>query len=323
MTKILIVAEHDNGKLKKYSAELASLAAGLIDGGGALAAIAIGDGAAAVAGELGKYGVTKLFVAEGSDLKRYSAEVYSKILCDLISSEAIDIALSTSSVMGRDMMARAAMIKGVGCAVDCIDLSFDGAVLIAKRPIFGGKVIANLKLTSQIQMATVRSNIYPLKIKSDVVAEVVKLSYSIGESRAVTRDVVCTDIGMKDISEADRIVAGGRGMGSKDGFNILKELADAIGGSVGASRSAVDAGYISHDHQVGQTGKTVNPSIYFACGISGAIQHLAGMRTSKIIVAINKDPEATIFSKADYGIVGDLFEIVPKLTESFRRLLSE
>jgi len=324
MSNILIVAEHANGKLKKYSIELAGKASELAKSlGGNVTAVLIGEGAKNLTSELGHYGVSKVIAASHSDLNRYSGEGYTKVLSDIIASEKPAVVLGTASTLGKDLLARTAMRVGAGLATDCIDLKVENGKLTARRPVYAGKAVIDVKFEGVVQMATVRPNTFPVPERQSDSPTITEFSAQPGEIRARVKDVVEAEVGMLDLTEADRIVSGGRAMGSADNFKIIKELAGAIGASVGASRAAVDAGFASHDHQVGQTGKTVNPTLYIACGISGAIQHLAGMRTSKVIVAINKDPEAPIFTKADYGIVGDLFKVIPILTEKFRKLLQE
>ena len=210
----------------------------------------------------------------------------------------------------------------VGNFAYCTDLKIDSGNLIATRPIFAGKAFVDVRFETPIQMATARPNSFIPK-ETGGTATVVAKNIEPGELRAVMKEIVKGKSDKVDLTEAPIIVSGGRAMQTGDNFKILQELADVLGATVGASRAAVDSGYVPHDMQVGQTGKTVNPNLYIACGISGAIQHLAGMRTSKVIVAINKDAEAPIFTKADYGIVGDLFQIIPLLTQEFKRVLAE
>lgn len=324
MADILIVAEHANGKIKKYSFELASKASELAkELKGTVTALLIGEGAEAQAGELGHYGASKVITASHAELKYYTPEGYSKVLSDVIAQEKPAVVLGTASSTGKDLLARTAMRLGVGLASDCVDMSVSNGKLLVSRPVYAGKAIIEAVPEGIPQMATSRPNTYPVPAPQSDSPSVVAFQTDPGRIKARVKEVVESEAGMLDLTEAERIVSGGRAMGSADNFKLIKELAKAIGATVGASRAAVDAGFASHDHQVGQTGKTVNPTLYIACGISGAIQHLAGMRTSKVIVAVNKDPEAPIFSKADYGIVGDLFKVVPVLTEKFKKMLQE
>jgi len=324
MGNVLIVAEHANGKLKKYSIELAGKAAQLAkELGGNVAALLIGEGVDSIAKDLGHYGVSKVITASHPELKNYSSEGYAKVLGDVIQSEKPAVVLGTASSFGKDLLARTAMRLNVGLASDCTDITIQNGKLAVRRPVYAGKAIIDAVPEGAPQMATSRPNAYPVPQPQSDSPQTVAFTADPGTIKARVKDIVEAETGMLDLTEAERIVSGGRAMGSTDNFKLIKELAKAIGATVGASRAAVDAGYATHDHQVGQTGKTVNPTLYIACGISGAIQHLAGMRTSKVIVAINKDPEAPIFSKADYGIVGDLFKVVPILTEKFKKLLQE
>lgn len=324
MANILIIAEHAGGKLKKYSLELAGKASELAGkSGGSVTALLMGEAPADLEAELGHFGVKKVIHPTHPALAQYSGEGFTKVLCDVIAQEKPSIVLATASTTGKDLMARAAMRLKTGLASDCTGIAIEGERLKVRRPIYAGKAIIEVAIEGTPQMASLRANSFPVPAPSSSAPEVVPFSADPGTIRAKVTGTTEAESGMMDLAEAERIVSGGRAMGSAENFKVISELAQALGATVGASRAAVDAGFISHDHQVGQTGKTVNPTLYIACGISGAIQHLAGMRTSKVIVAINKDPEAPIFSKADYGIVGDLFKAVPALTGALKKLLSE
>ncbi|MBI4126648.1 MAG: electron transfer flavoprotein subunit alpha/FixB family protein [Deltaproteobacteria bacterium] len=315
MSGVLIVAEHDAGKLKRSSLELAGKASALVSElKGDVSALLVGENVAPLASELGKVGVKRVYCSpQGS----------ANALAEAIKQAQPSVVLATASSFGKDLLARTAMRLGVGLATDCTDLTVEAGKLKARRPIFAGKALVDVVPGGVPQMATVRPNSFPPPQAGSGTAEVVTLTVGSEASGTQVKEVKQAEAGVVDLAEADRIVSGGRSLASADNFKIVRELAGVLGASVGASRAAVDAGYISHDHQVGQTGKTVNPSLYIACGISGAIQHLAGMRTAKVVVAINKDAEAPIFQKADYGIVGDLFEILPALTDEFRKVLKE
>ncbi len=324
MTNILIIAEHQDGKVKKYSFELASKAAELAPKlGGGVVALLIGGSSAIDTAELGKYGVKKVVTVENEALKFYNSDGYSKIVCDVAKSENASVILGSATPMGKDLCPTVAAKLKVGFTQDCTALDIENGKLKIRRPVFAGKALIDLNFQTGVQVATARPNSFAVK-ESAVNLVAVKLAADPGNMRAKVREMRVAEKGEADVSEADVVVSGGRALASEDNFKMLYELAHVLkGAAVGASRAAVDAGYISHDHQVGQTGKTVNPKLYIACGISGAIQHLAGMRTSKVIVAINKDPEAPIFSRADFGIVGDLFKIVPALTESLKKVLHD
>lgn len=318
MGTILVVGEHQAGKIKKVTQELVTKASEL---GGEVAVALVGHGIENPA-ELGTFGAKKVFVVDHPKLEKYNTEGVVKAVMDLIGEIKPSIVLGTASPTGKDFFPRLAARLNAGLASDCTDLKIDGGKLLATRPIFAGKAFVDVKFESDIQLATVRPNSFVAKASGSA-AEVVTKNTDPGEIRAVMKEVIQGKSDKADLTEASIIVSGGRAMKGAENFKILQELADVIGATVGASRAAVDSGYAPHDMQVGQTGKVVNPNLYIACGISGAIQHLAGMRTSKVIVAINKDPEAPIFTKADYGIVGDLFQIVPLLTEEFKKALAE
>lgn len=324
MSNILIITEHGEGKLKKYSTELASKAYELAaKAGGSVIAMVIGEGSKTAATELGKYGVKKAIVAETPQLKFYNPELYTKIIADAVKSENATMILGSATPLGKDLLPKVAARLKVGFTQDCITLDVDGGKLKVRRPVFAGKALMDFVYESVPQVATARPNSFPIK-ETGGSAEIVNFSGDAGSSKSNVKKMKQAEKGEVDVAEADIIVSGGRAMGNPENFKMLYDLAHVVrGAAVGASRAAVDAGYISHDHQVGQTGKTVNPKLYIACGISGAIQHLAGMRTSKVIVAINKDPEAPIFTKADFGIVGDLFKVVPVLTEKLKKVLQE
>lgn len=323
MTNILIIAEHSEGKIKRYSHELAGKGADLAGKlGGIAIAVLIGDNVKGMAAELGKYGVKKVITAEKPELKFYNSGAYAKVACDIAKAENASVILGSATPMGKDLLPKVAAKLKVGFTQDCIGLDIENGKLKVKRPVFAGKALMDFIYESSPQVATARPNSFPVK-EAGGSAEISGFTGDIGALCAKVKEVKQVEKGETDVAESDIIVSGGRALGNAENFKIIYELAHVLHGSVGASRAAVDAGYISHDHQVGQTGKTVNPKLYVACGISGAIQHLAGMRTSKVIVAINKDPEAPIFTKADFGIVGDIFKVVPVLTEKLKKALQE
>jgi len=275
--------------------------------------------------ELGKYGADKVIVADDDRLAIYTTDAYASVIAQLAQSGEPAIILLGASVQGKDLSGRLAARLGVGMVQDCVAFSLENGNLVAKRPIYAGKAYATVTFKNSVpQIATARPNVLELnEPDGSKSAEVVDAEFSLDDSQLKTKVVeIIQEEGAKvDLTEAERIVSGGRGMKGPENYTILEELADIIDATVGASRSAVDSGWRPHSDQVGQTGKVVSPNLYIACGISGAIQHLAGMSTSKYIVAINKDPEAPIFQKADYGVVGDLFEVVPALTEEIKKIL--
>ncbi len=322
---ILVFGEVRGGVLKKMTKELigaARLLAGA--GGGSVDALVIGAGAGAAAEGVRNFGLRKITVADDEPLHSYSTEGYAKVLADVVTRDKPSYVLLGATAMGRDLGPRvAARIDGVMFS-DCVDVRVDGGQCVARRPVYSGKVYVELvRAGERPNVITVRPNNMPPAVATGGSTPVV--AHSSGVTREMVRALVAGIIplegGRPDVTEADVIVSGGRAMKDKANFKMLEELADLLGGAVGASRAAVDSGFAPHPIQVGQTGKIVNPKLYVACGISGAIQHLAGMRTSKVIVAINKDPNAPIFERATYGIVGDLFEVVPLLTEELKKVL--
>ena len=260
-----------------------------------------------------------MVILENADLKNYSNEGLAHALHAYLSKQSPAVVLTGASWTGKDILPRLAAKFQVGLANDCTEFKL-GSSVTARRPIFAGKCSQCVSFSSSPAVFSVRPNVLALGEAKGSAPQVEKLNAEIGTIRAKVTEVISSGAKKVDLTEADIIISGGRSLKSADNFKILFDCAAVIGAAVGASRAAVDAGYAPHDMQVGQTGKTVSPKLYVACGISGAIQHLAGMRTSKVIVAINKDPEAPIFQKADYGVVGDLFEVVPLLTEELKKL---
>lgn len=324
---IWIIAEQRGGTLRKISYELACEARRLADQSNQpFAAVVLGSQISEEAKKMVAYGPDTLYVADDPALANYTPEAYTAVLADLIKKHEPDIVLLGASAQGKEQAAKLAARLETGLAQDCVSFRLENGLLIAKRPLYAGKVYAEVACeTSRPQMAAARPNVLSLaEPDSSRTAEVVNVAVALKpeDLRTVLVEELADSSGKVDLTEATFIVSGGRGMKTAENFQVLEELAGVIGASVGASRSAVDAGWRSHTDQVGQTGKVVCPNLYIACGISGAIQHLAGMGSSKVIVAINKDADAPIFQKADYGIVGDLFEIVPVLKEEFKKILS-
>ena len=319
MAKVFVIAEHRDGRLKKSTFELlgASSAAG-----NETHAILLGDGVAGLAGELAHYGAKKVHLAESPALKFYTSEAYSKVIVDVLKSQGAEAVLASHTPTGRDLMPRVAARLGVGLASDCTQLAFNGAKLTVRRPVYSGKATVEVEfLGSGPQCATVRGNALGVpKPDTSKTAEIARVAADLGELKTKVTEVAKGSSARPDVTEAAIVISGGRSLKSADNFKMLEEMADVLGAAVGASRAAVDSGFRPHRDQVGQTGKVVSPALYIACGISGAIQHLAGMRTSKTIVAINSDPEAPIFQVADYGVVGDLFQVVPALKDEFKKI---
>jgi electron transfer flavoprotein alpha subunit len=322
---VLVIAEQRDGVLKKVAFEMlgvgSELAAAL---GGRVEAALLGSGLDGLPDTLAQYGATRVYVADDDSLASFSSEGYTNTLAAIIGRIEPAIVLVGATALGRDLAPRLAAQLDVGLASDCIALELDGGRLLGTRPMFAGKVLAKVKLNGDPQIATVRANVLPAPEPDPGKTAVVEsVALAAGDVRAKAVDIIGAGEGEIDVAEADIIVSGGRGVAGPEGFAPIRSLAQTLGAAVGASRAAVDAGWIEHAHQVGQTGKTVTPNLYIACGISGAIQHLAGMKTSKAIVAVNKDSDAPIFKVANYGIVGDLFEVAPLLEKEFKELLAE
>jgi electron transfer flavoprotein alpha subunit len=324
---VLVVAEHRDGDLKKVTFEMlgeGTRIAANMELGGVVEAALLGSGVGGVADALAHYGAARVYLADDPSLGRYSSEGYTTVLAQLIQKTEPAVVLLGATPQGQDLAARVAARLGLGLASDCtaFEVATDGRLIIT-RPIYGGRAIATVIEKTTPQMVTVRPNVMmPLELDTSRTAPVEKLAVEMGDIRAKVIDLI-QESGRQQVglAEAEIIVSGGRGLKGPENFCLLEQLADVLGAAVGASRAAVDAGWIDHSHQVGQTGRTVTPNLYIACGISGAVQHLAGMKTARYIVAINKDPEAPIFRVADYGIVGDLFDVVPVLTEEFKKAL--
>jgi electron transfer flavoprotein alpha subunit len=322
---VLVIAEQRDGVLKKVAFEMLGVGAELATAlGGSVEAVLLGAGLGDLPNTLAQYGAAKVYVADEDSLAAYSSEGYASTLATLIKQAEPAIILAGATALGKDLAPRLAAQLGVGVASDCIGLEIADGRLLATRPVFAGKAIAKVRLKGTPQVATVRPNVLPApEPDAGAKVSVEPVIAAAGEIRAKVVEIAGAGEGEIDVAEADIIVSGGRGVAGPEGFAPVRSLAKTLGGALGASRAAVDAGWIEHAHQVGQTGKTVTPNLYIACGISGAIQHLAGMRTSKVIVAVNKDPEAPIFKVANYGIVGDLFEVVPLLEKELQALLAE
>lgn len=319
---ILVFGEVRGGALKPITRELVSAANQLSQSGGGPVSLAlVGEGTDQALTDAKSLPVARVFTAKHPLLASYSSQAYAVALAGVVAASDANVVLFGATSMGRDLSARTAARCGAALFGDCTELVMNNGVLRVKRPVYSGKVYAELESKAPLQMVSIRPNVFAPATETGT-AEVVDVPVEIEEShmRGRVKEIVQTAGGTKDLTEAEIIVAGGRSLKSSENFAILEDLASSLGASVGASRAAVDAGYRPHSNQVGQTGKVVNPKLYIAVGISGAIQHLVGMRTSKVIVAINKDENAPIFQKADYGIVGDLFEIVPRITEEFKKL---
>ena len=328
MSGVWVFAETRDGKIIKVVNEMLN-ASKEIGGklGEDVAAVLLGSGVEALAGELAGMGAKKVYLADDAKLEKYTPDAYAKVVVDLVKKNEPSVLLFGNSAVGKDLGPTVAAKLGVGMCSDCTGLEVGADnKLVFTRPVYAAKAITTVVCSDKPQMATIRPNVLPPgEPQAGASADVEKVAVALEDAdlRTVVRDIVKSAGGKVELTEADIIVSGGRGMKGPENYKILEELAEVLGAAVGASRAAVDAGWRDHHDQVGQTGKVVNPSLYIACGISGAIQHLAGMKTSKVIVAINKDADAPVFKVANYGIVGDLFKVVPVMTEEFKKLLAQ
>lgn len=334
--KILAFIESKDGKFKNSAFEVVAEANKIaLESSSELIVLTIGTGIEQEAQNLAPYGAKKLIFADLSELNgkssktdfKYSPSAYAKVISEVAKSQNADVILLSATSLGKDLAGRIAVKTDSAVYNDCIDLKFEDGKIIAARPVYAGKSIINIKSKSEKLVITIRPNVFkPVKTENTSVeaikADTGTFNLSDKDYSSVVKDTVLSSEKL-DVAEADRIVSGGRGLREPENFKLIENLAAVIGGATGASRAVVDAGWRPHSEQVGQTGKTVSPSLYIACGISGAIQHLAGMSSSKCIVAINKDKDAPIFQIANYGIVGDVFEVLPALTDEFSKVLSK
>jgi len=318
MAEILVLVDHADGDVKKVTLELLTLARRL----GEPSAVFVGSGFDAAKDRLAEYGAAKVYVADGDDVSSYlvgpSVDVLAKVLSDAGSVAAV---LLSSGAEGKEIAGRLAIRTGSGLITDATDVTSSGDGLLAEQPVFGGATVVRSRVTTGTPIITLRPNSTAPEAAA-AAAERVDVSVELSDAAKgarITERVVEEKGERPDLSGAAIVVSGGRGVGSGENFSVIEALADALGAAVGASRAVTDAGWYPHQHQVGQTGKTVSPQLYIAAGISGAIQHRAGMQTSKTIVAVNKDPEAPIFELVDFGVVGDLHQVLPALTDEITK----
>jgi electron transfer flavoprotein alpha subunit len=314
MAEILVLAEHDGESVKKVTCELLTLARRF----GEPAVVWAGPGAEGGRERLAEFGAATVYVAAGEEFADYVAAPKAELLASLVTEKSPAAVLVASTAEGREVAARLAVKTGSGLITDAVGLA-EG--LVAEQSIFGGAIIVQSKVTAGTPIVAVRPNaVAPESAPGAAALENVSVQVSDGAKTARVTDRVVQERGERpELTEASIVVSGGRGVGSGENFALIEKLADSLGAAVGASRAATDAGWYPHQFQVGQTGKTVSPQLYLAVGISGAIQHRAGMQTSKTIMVINKDAEAPIFELADFGVVGDLFQVVPQLTEEIQK----
>ena len=318
--KVLAVLEQREGIIKRSSFEAASTAVKLAkDLNTSAEAVVVGD-AISNLNEVAKYGIQKVIHLKNSELLNYSSSGYTEAVTNLAVEGNYDILILSNTALGKDLAPRLSVKLDAACVVDCVKLNLSGNDIILTRPAYAGKALIDVKLLSNKKVITIRPNVF----KALIVENSTPVEILVKELSGVNLKSRVTSFkkseGKLDVAEADIIVSGGRGMKGPENFHLIEELAEVLGAAVGASRAVVDAGWRTHNEQVGQTGKTVSPTLYVACGISGAIQHLAGMSSSKYIVAVNKDKDAPIFNVADYGITGDLFEIIPALTKEIKKV---
>jgi electron transfer flavoprotein alpha subunit len=314
--KVLVFGEVRDGELRNVSYEAIAAAKQVADGG-EVVGLLLGESVKNLASNLIYFGADRVITVEDNQLKSYTPDAYSQAVMQIIDAEQADGFILGHTALGKDLSPRIAAKLKSGLISDVVRIEDDGFI----RPIYSGKAFEKFVVNEGLIIATIRpNNITALEKDESRSGEIVSMNVEIKDLRTIVKEVIRKAVGGVDLSEAKIIVSGGRGVKSSDGFKPLQELADLLGGAVGASRGACDAEYCDYSMQIGQTGKVVTPDLYIACGISGAIQHVAGMSNSKVIVAINKDPEAEIFKIADYGIVGDLFEVVPMLIEELKAI---
>lgn len=318
--KILAVIEQRDGIIKRSGFEAASVAVDLARDLGSSADAVVTGNSISNLDEVSKYGVQKVFHLKNEQLSNYSSSGYTEVISNLAKDSDYAILILSNTTLGKDLAPHLSVRLNAGCVVDCVKLNVSNGELVLTRPAYAGKALVDVKMLSNKKVITIRPNVFKAKQTETPSSSGIEVK----EISSVNLNCKVTSFkkseGKLDVAEADIIVSGGRGMKGPENFHLIEELAEALGAAVGSSRAVVDAGWRPHSEQVGQTGKTVSPTLYIACGISGAIQHLAGMSSSKYIVAINKDKDAPIFNVADYGIAGDLFEIIPALTNEIKKI---
>ena len=317
---ILVFVEQRDGKIRGVSREALGEAARLAPSFGGEVVAVCAASADPGAASLGEAGAARVLLATSPAFAASDAAALTRAVVRAVETVRPDVLLFSASAMGKDLAPRVAARLGVGLASDCTALAVEGGRLVASRPVYAGKAIQRVGFRGTPAIASLRPKVFAPLERPGSMAAVEPLAVETPASRARVTQVVAAAAGKPDLTESEIIVSGGRGLKGPENFKLIEDLAEALGATVGASRAVVDAGWRPHADQVGQTGKTVSPKLYVAVGISGAIQHLAGMSSSRCIVAINKDPDAPIFKVADYGLVGDLFEVVPALTDAVKKL---
>ncbi len=320
MGKILVLIESQEKQIKRSSQELLTAAK---KSGHTVVAMAFGADNANLGSQASVYGATEFQVFSGAEFNQYNSELFSAAMADLIQKNSMDFILGTATSLGKDLFPRVAAKLSSSVISDCTEMTISNDNIVVKKPIYSGKVFAKMTFDqSKHKFVLMRANQLPIEAGSETALAAQTLTFSKGDLKTLVKEITKGKTEKQDLTEANVIVSGGRGLKEAGNFKLLEDLAAVMGATVGASRAVVDAGWVDHGMQVGQTGKTVAPSLYFAVGISGAIQHLAGMSGSKVVVAINNDANAPIFQKATYGIVGDLFDVLPKLTAELKKALN-
>lgn len=323
MANILVLTEIRDGKLKNINHEVFSAAKKLADQTNSnVSALLLGASVESLSEIPGKYGIEQVLVVEDPKLEKYSPDCYAAAASEVAKQKQATVILMGATNMAKDLMARVAYNLDTTLAQDIVDYKVNGDQISFVRPLYAGKIFAEVQIASSPQMASIRPKSFDAT-ENPVSVNVEKISLDLPDPLVTVDEVITSEGGKLDVTEADIIVSGGRGMKGPENWHVLEDLAKVMGAALGCSRPVSDEGWRDHGEHIGQTGKTVSPTLYIACGISGAIQHLAGISSSKYIVAINKDPEAPIFNAADYGIVGDLFEVVPALTEEVKKVKGE
>ncbi|WP_026572764.1 electron transfer flavoprotein subunit alpha/FixB family protein [Bacillus sp. UNC438CL73TsuS30] len=321
MKKVLVVGEVRNGTIRKVSFEAIAAASALADGG-EIIGLLIGNGFQEIAKELVEFGADRVILAEHEKLDSYTSDGFGQAVMQIINTEQPEAIVFGHTSFGKDLSPKIAAKLDAGLISDVVEITANEGEIICTRPVYAGKAFEEKQIIEGTSLISIRpNNIAALEKEEGRQGEVQSVKVEVKDLRTIVKEVVRKAVTGVDLTEAKVIISGGRGVKSAEGFTLLQELADVLGGAVGASRGACDASYCDYSLQIGQTGKVVTPDLYIACGISGAIQHVAGMSNSKVVVAINKDPEANIFSIADYGIVGDLFEVLPLLIKEFKQIL--
>jgi electron transfer flavoprotein alpha subunit len=320
--KILVLTEQRDGTLRKSGAEAVRAARTMADqANGEVIALVIGPSGSAAAASTGGFGAHRAVTVDDPRLAAYSTTAWTKVAADVATSVGASVVILSATAMGKDLAPRLSVRLQAGLAADCTALRLEGGAIVATRPVYAGKALTEVRVTSPVQVFTLRPNVFTAGVSTGAAAPVQSQTVTLTDADLSAR---VTDVqmgsGKLDVAEADIVVSGGRGLKAPENFKMIEDLAAALHGAVGASRAVVDAGWRPHSEQVGQTGKTVSPTLYVAVAVSGAIQHLAGMSSSKYIVAINKDKDAPIFQVADYGIVGDAFEVIPAMTAEVKKL---